>query len=84
MIYNPKKMEQAEDRAHRKGQNNHVTIWNLVCTGTYETDMLDILDEKRVMAAQVIDGKSVDVATASVQKEITYRLIDMITERKYK
>ena len=54
MIYNPKKMEQAEDRAHRKGQSDHVTIWNLVCTGTYEVDMLEILNEKNIMAANAI------------------------------
>jgi SWI/SNF-related matrix-associated actin-dependent regulator 1 of chromatin subfamily A len=84
MIYNPKKMEQAEDRAHRKGQNNHVTIWNLVCTGTYETDVLDLLTTKRIMAAQVVDGQSEDQAQIDVAREITYKLVDMVTERKYR
>ena len=83
MIYNPKKMEQAEDRAHRKGQTEKVNIWNLVCMGTYEEDILSILEEKRIMSAQVIDGKSAKEAGASVEKEVTYRLIEMLSQRIY-
>jgi len=84
MLYNPKTMEQAEDRAHRKGQNNHVTIWNLICTGTYEEGLLEILNEKRVMISQIVDGMDVADAGASVQRELTYKLETMIAERKYK
>jgi SWI/SNF-related matrix-associated actin-dependent regulator 1 of chromatin subfamily A len=80
-IYNPKKMEQAEDRTHRKGQTEKVTVWNLVAMGTYEEDIQDILDDKRKMVAQVVDGMSEVEAGISIEKELTYKLLDMVAER---
>lgn len=82
-IYNPKTMEQAEDRAHRKGQESHVTVWNLICTSTYEVDTQKLLDEKRIMSAQVVDGATKQMAEVSIRKEVIYNLVNMINERKY-
>jgi SNF2 family DNA or RNA helicase len=41
---------QSEDRAHRIGQTNKVTYWDLVCPGTIDLKVLAVLQDKREMA----------------------------------
>jgi len=46
--------EQSEDRAHRKGQTKSVTYIDLVMKGTIDEFILDALNKKKRMSAQVL------------------------------
>ena len=46
---------QAEDRAHRIGQINNVTVYRYVCPGTVEEKVLAIAQRKLRVAASVLD-----------------------------
>lgn len=48
---------QAEDRLHRSGQTQSVNIYYLVAPGTVDEDMVEILDSRRKMITQVVDGE---------------------------
>ncbi len=49
-------MNQAEDRAHRLGQLNAVNIWNFVAKNTIDDMMLGLIDKKRHIFDQAIEG----------------------------
>lgn len=46
---------QAEDRAHRMGQANQVTIYRLMCPGTVEEKILAIANRKLQLASALLD-----------------------------
>lgn len=54
--WNPGLYGQACGRAHRIGQQNVVTIWNLVANGTIEETFISLLEQKAQMFDSVIDG----------------------------
>ncbi len=56
MVYNPMKMEQAEDRVYRKGQTLPVSVYYLIADETYELVMMDILRRKRKAVKEILDG----------------------------
>ncbi len=56
---------QAEDRAHRIGQTRPVEIVNILARGTIDERMLELLNEKEIIIAQAIDGKTQDEAASS-------------------
>ncbi|CAD7939055.1 unnamed protein product [Amoebophrya sp. A25] len=53
----PGQMIQAEDRVHRIGQENAVTIQYLIAPNTVDDQMYKILDGKRKDTTAVLDGK---------------------------
>lgn len=55
--WNPANTEQAEDRAHRIGTTGTVNIITLVCEGTIDERIEDILEEKGDIFDAMIDGK---------------------------
>jgi SWI/SNF-related matrix-associated actin-dependent regulator 1 of chromatin subfamily A len=55
--WNPALHSQAEDRVHRIGQKNNVSIYYLVVDKSIEYDIVRLLDEKRQITDQIIDGK---------------------------
>jgi len=57
MPWNPAKLEQRIARAWRKHQKRSVQVINLVSEGTIEHRMLPLLEQKRALAAGVVDGK---------------------------
>lgn len=56
--WTPGEMEQAEDRAHRIGQEDAVTCWYLAAHNTIDMQIIDLLEEKRQVVDVVTDGKA--------------------------
>ena len=52
--WNPAVEDQASDRAHRIGQKRAVQIHRLVCEGTLEDRIADLLERKRALAESVV------------------------------
>ncbi|MSO76203.1 MAG: DEAD/DEAH box helicase [Alphaproteobacteria bacterium] len=56
--WNPAIETQAEDRAHRIGQNRPVHVYSYICAETVEERVAKILAEKRQLFADIVDGVS--------------------------
>jgi hypothetical protein len=54
--WSPGLFRQCEDRCHRIGQKNAVTIWNLIAQSTIEANIVHKLEEKAKVISEVIDG----------------------------
>ncbi len=52
--WNPAVEDQASDRAHRIGQRHAVQIHRLVCEGTLEDRIAELLEQKRALAESVV------------------------------
>jgi len=64
MDWSPEIHRQAEDRAHRIGQTGTVNVYYYVCPGTIEDDIIDILNSKKHVADQILEGTAVDSESA--------------------
>lgn len=49
--------DQAVDRCHRVGQNNNVTIYNLLCKDTIDERIHELVQQKGAMSDALVDGK---------------------------
>lgn len=49
--------EQAIDRCHRVGQKNNITIYTLMCKGTIDERIHELVERKGAMADALVDGK---------------------------
>ena len=56
--WNPAVENQAADRAHRIGQKNPVTVYRLIASKTVEERVLELHEEKRRIADDVLEGTS--------------------------
>ena len=61
--WNRANKEQAEDRCHRVGTKENVTIYTLVCQGTIDEKINQLVERKGAMADALVDGRcNVDVS----------------------
>jgi len=75
MDWVPANHEQAEDRTHRIGQKSQVQVYYMVCDGTMDEYMRDILKEKQEVADIIVDGAVVTPEKSkSYFKEFVKRL----------
>jgi SWI/SNF-related matrix-associated actin-dependent regulator of chromatin subfamily A-like protein 1 len=66
--WTPGALVQAEDRCHRIGQKDSVNIHYLLATATIEDQIAHLLDKKRKVLDQVIDG--IETAQESLLGEL--------------
>lgn len=55
-LWNPGKMWQREDRLHRIGQKGTVRVVNLVCAETLDEGMIKVLQQRREVFKDIVDG----------------------------
>lgn len=55
--WNRANKEQAEDRCHRVGTTENVTIYTLICKGTIDERINELVEQKGMMADALVDGK---------------------------
>jgi SNF2 family DNA or RNA helicase len=68
--WNPAVEAQAEDRAHRMGQQRPVFVYPYICAGTIEERIQEILDRKRELFREVVDGVSLDAHALLTAREL--------------
>lgn len=56
MGWTPAEHDQAEDRCHRIGQINHVQAYYMICAGTIDEDIYELIQAKRSVVDAVTDG----------------------------
>jgi len=72
--WTPEIHSQAEDRAHRIGQNRMVNVYYYVVQDTIEMDIIELLDKKKQMVNEVIDGTKDRVQSKNVLTEFIKRM----------
>ncbi len=72
--WSPAYVEQAFSRAHRIGQKNAVLVYYLVCEGTIDERVQEILKSKEYMAQEMLDNGITAYNVMSV-KELVSRMI---------
>jgi len=69
MEWSPEIHKQAEDRAHRIGQGGTVNVYYYIAAGTIEEDIVEILNSKKNIMDQVLEGGKKRLRKSSVQEE---------------
>lgn len=59
--WTPGEVDQASDRCHRIGQTEQVTVHYLLATDTVEDKIVQLLDSKRKVISNVIDGQPAEM-----------------------
>ena len=78
--WNPATGRQAEDRSHRMGQQNSVTVYSYICADTIEQRIEQILREKQQLFDEVIDG-GLDSAPRVLTAADAFALFDLKAPR---
>lgn len=74
--WTPAVEEQAEDRAHRIGQEESVTAWYLTASDSIDAKFAQLVEKKRAVIGAVLDGRRVEDADASLM----WDLVDSLTK----
>ena len=82
MEWSPEIHSQAEDRAHRIGQEGTVNVYYYVLADTIEEDIVDILERKKSLIRAVMDGTQDAVYENSMASEFLDRLKDRMLNKK--
>jgi len=79
LSWTPGEHDQAEDRIHRIGQEaDSVSSYYLIAYDTLEEEIIELIDNKRKILSQVLDGKKVEESSL-----LTELLNKMMTKIKY-
>lgn len=73
--WNPANEEQAEDRFHRFGQKNPVTVTYMIASETIDDYFTELVEQKRAIIAATLDGKTVEWNTSSLMTELMNKLM---------
>lgn len=65
--WTPARLEQAEDRCHRMGQRDAVTVYSLLAADTIDETMAKLLAHKRGIIAAVTDGRTPEPETGMIE-----------------
>ena len=57
--WNKANKEQAEDRCHRVGTTDNVTIYTIMCKDTIDERIHEIVESKGAMAKAIVDGQNI-------------------------
>ena len=79
MDWSPEVHSQAEDRAHRIGQNRMVNVYYYMVQGTIEEDIIGLLTEKKKIIDEILDGKKDRITKTSVTEEFLRRMSQRVT-----
>ena len=87
--WNPGTLTQAEDRHHRIGQAESVTVFYLLAEGTLDADMMALIGAKRAEVDNVTDGADVEVwddtadpqAVLAGRGSVASEMIERLTRR---
>ena len=55
--------DQCVDRAHRVGQKNNITIYNLMVKNSIDERIWELVNKKGAMADMLIDGQSAKISS---------------------
>jgi len=72
--WTPADMDQAADRCHRIGQTDSVTAWNMVCLGTVDEDIAQLIANKRIIVDAATDGTPVDPEAGTLLGDLLVRM----------
>lgn len=78
--WTPAAHDQAEDRCHRIGQEDSVTAWYLLCEGTIEETIYQLIQEKRAICSAVADGEIIAGAGQSIASELLISMAERAHE----
>jgi SNF2 family DNA or RNA helicase len=73
--WTPKKEEQSEDRFHRFGQVNKVSITYFIASGTIDDFLTELVEIKRARIAATVDNEDIEWNQQSLMKELAEALI---------
>jgi len=68
--WNAAQVDQAEDRIHRIGQEGSVTAWYIVAEGTIETELMEMIEQKRALATEITEGMGSASAREALERII--------------
>jgi SNF2 family DNA or RNA helicase len=68
--WNPAVENQATDRAFRIGQKKNVLVHKFVCRGTIEERINDLLEEKKSLATELLEGGSETLLTEMPDEDL--------------
>lgn len=72
--WTPGDLNQAEDRVHRIGQVDSVTVYYLLAQGTIEERIARLLDNKRKVLDAVLDGQDTEDSSLLSELMSTYKI----------
>ena len=55
--------QQAIDRVHRIGQDEPVTAWRILASGTIDSKIAELIDAKQGLAARALDGSDEEITS---------------------
>ena len=63
--WTPADVDQTYSRCHRLGQKSSVTATYMLCNGTIDEEIYDLIERKRGVVTQAVDGTAADEESAS-------------------